>query len=486
MLGKRGVKWDVVIGIEVHAQILSRTKLFSRSPLSVTSAANENVSLFDAAIPGTLPRTNMHCVFQGIRTANVLMSNVQPISKFDRKHYFYADLPIGYQITQQFMPLSRGGALMIGAGDSRKRIGIERIQLEQDSGQSLHDEHPHFSFINLNRAGCGLMEIISEPGIACASEAVEYVKKLQYLLRHAGTCDGSMENGSLRADVNVSVRSAGSSALGTRCEIKNLNSFRSIGRAIEAEAARQIELLESGKTVDQATMAFDVASGQTRVLRSKENAPDYRYMPDPDLPPLRITEGVLEAALRDAAEHPETQISRLRSTFGLSTYDVEVLMTDPATVHFFETCMQLGPKRDPKKVCNWVTSELFGRLHKCGKDISGSPVSPENLGNLIDAVEDRVVSGKTGKGMLDLMVSGDTRSVKEMISSGNLRISFEPERVAEYLRSLIKDHPAEVSEYKAGRTRVFGFFVGSAMRQFKGKVDPHLVNSLARELLEES
>ena len=403
--------WEVVIGMEVHAQVTSHAKLFSGSSTAFGAAPNEHVSLVDAAMPGMLPVINEECVKQAIRTGLGLKAKINLKSVFDRKNYFYPDLPQGYQISQYKQPVVGEGAVVVDlpVGES-VTIGIERLHLEQDAGKSIHDQHPTMSFVDLNRSGVALMEIVSKPDIRSAEEAQGYVAKLRSILRYLGTCDGDMEKGNLRADVNVSVRKPGA-PLGTRCEIKNMNSIRFIGQAIEVEARRQIEIIEDGGTIDQETRLFDPNKGETRPMRSKEEAHDYRYFPDPDLLPLEFSQAYVDDLKAHLPELPDQKKARFVA-FGLSAYDANVLCAEKAKAGYFEA---LAKGRDAKIAANWVINELFGRLNKEGKDIGHSPVSAKQLGAVLDLIGEGVISGKIAKDLFEIVWSegGDPHMIVE-------------------------------------------------------------------------
>ena len=477
--GRTGL-WEVVIGLEVHAQVSSQSKLFSGSSAAFGAGPNEHVSLIDAAMPGMLPVINSYCVEQAVRTGLGLKAQVNLFSVFDRKNYFYADLPQGYQISQYKQPIIGEGSITIDLADgSSREIGIERLHLEQDAGKSLHDQHPSKSYIDLNRSGVALMEIVSRPDMRSAEEAGAYVTKLRSILRFLGTCDGNMEQGSLRADCNVSVRRLGE-ALGTRTETKNLNSIRFIQQAINSEVARQIEILEDGGEIDQETRLFDTSTGMTRTMRSKEDAHDYRYFPDPDLLPLQLDEAWVEDIRTSLPELPDALKARLMSTYGLSPYDATVLSEDRATAAFYE---EVAAGRDAKLAANWMTVELFGALNKEGKTLAESPVSPAALGALVALISDGTISGRIAKDVFAEMVEtgGDPaviveeKGLKQVSDSGAIETMID---------DVLAANQDKVEEYRGGKDKLFGFFVGQVMKASKGQANPGMVNQLLKSKLD--
>ena len=477
--GRTGL-WEVVIGLEVHAQVSSQSKLFSGSSAAFGAGPNEHVSLIDAAMPGMLPVINRYCVEQAVRTGLGLKAQVNLFSVFDRKNYFYADLPQGYQISQYKQPIIGEGSITIDLADgSSREIGIERLHLEQDAGKSLHDQHPSKSYIDLNRSGVALMEIVSRPDMRSAEEAGAYVTKLRSILRFLGTCDGNMEQGSLRADCNVSVRRPGE-ALGTRTETKNLNSIRFIQQAINSEVARQIEILEDGGEIDQETRLFDTSTGMTRTMRSKEDAHDYRYFPDPDLLPLQLDEAWVEDIRTSLPELPDALKARLMSTYGLSPYDATVLSEDRATAAFYE---EVAAGRDAKLAANWMTVELFGALNKEGKTLAESPVSPVALGALVGLISDGTISGRIAKDVFAEMVEtgGDPaviveeKGLKQVSDSGAIETMID---------DVLAANQDKVEEYRGGKDKLFGFFVGQVMKASKGQANPGMVNQLLKSKLD--
>jgi aspartyl-tRNA(Asn)/glutamyl-tRNA(Gln) amidotransferase subunit B len=471
-------EWDVIIGLEVHAQVTSEAKLFSGASTAFGGEPNSHVSLVDAAMPGMLPVLNAECVRQAIRSGLGLKARINPTSVFDRKNYFYPDLPQGYQISQYKSPIVGEGEVVIDMPDGETvTVGIERLHLEQDAGKSLHDQHPTMSFVDLNRSGVALMEIVSRPDLRSADEAKAYVTKLRAILRYLGTCDGDMEKGSLRADVNVSVRRPGE-PLGTRCEIKNVNSIRFIGQAIEYEARRQIDLLEDGGAIEQETRLFDPDKGETRPMRSKEEAHDYRYFPDPDLLPLVLRQDEVDALARGLPELPDQKKMRLIRDFGLSGYDADVLVTERATADYFE---QVANGRDAKVAANWVINELFGRLNKQGKDISASPVTARQLGALLDLIAEDTISGKIAKDVFDILWNegGDPRTIVEQ---RGLKQVTDVGAIETIVDDIIAKNPDKVAQVKAKPTMI-GWFVGQVMKSSGGKANPQAVNALLQKKL---
>jgi aspartyl-tRNA(Asn)/glutamyl-tRNA(Gln) amidotransferase subunit B len=476
----RGVtgEWEVVIGMEVHAQVTSQSKLFSGASTAFGGEPNSHVSLVDAAMPGMLPVINEECIRQAVRTGLGLNARINLKSVFDRKNYFYPDLPQGYQISQYKSPLVGEGEVVIDMPDGESvRVGIERLHLEQDAGKSLHDRHPAMSLVDLNRAGVALMEIVSKPDLRSAEEAKAYVAKLRTILRYLGTCDGDMEKGNLRADVNVSVRKPGA-PLGTRCEIKNVNSFRFIGQAIEHEARRQIDILEHGGRIEQETRLFDPVKGETRSLRDKEEAHDYRYFPDPDLLPLELTRAYVEALARDLPELPDQKKVRFTRDLGLSSYDAGVLVAERATAEFFEA---VAKGRDAKVAANWIINELSGRLNKEGRDVSGSPVSATQLGAILDLLAAGTISGRIAKELFEIVWTegGDPRAIVEARGMKQVTDVSAIERVVD---AIIAENPDKAAQARA-KPAVIGWFVGQVMKASGGKANPQSVNELLRAKL---
>ena len=470
--------WELVIGIEIHAQVKSNSKLFSSSSTDFGSGPNSQVSLVDAAMPGMLPVINKFCVEQAVRSGIGLNAKINNKSIFDRKNYFYQDLPQGYQISQFKDPIVGNGFIDIVLDDQTKRIGIERLHLEQDAGKSLHDQDPNLTFVDLNRSGIALMEIVSNPDMSSADEAVEYIKKVRSILRYLDTCDGNMEQGSLRADVNVSVNKPGDE-LGTRCEIKNLNSFKYIHSAIIYEAKRQVKLIESGESINQETRLYNIDTGETRSMRSKEDAHDYRYFPDPDLLPLEIEDKWIEKIKSTIPELPDQKKNRFIKDYNLNEYDAGVIVSDKATSDYYE---KVAKNRSPKLVTTWVTSELFSILNKKNLTIDESPVSHDKLGELIDNIESGKVSNRLAKDIFEEMCETGKSSSDIISEKGLSQISDEGE-----LEKLVNDvliaNPENVEKYKNGKDKLFGFFVGEAMKLSKGKANPKLLNELLKSKL---
>ena len=472
--------WEVVIGMEVHAQVTSASKLFSGSSTSFGANPNQNVSLVDAAMPGMLPVINSECVRQAVKTGLGLNAKINLFSVFDRKNYFYADLPQGYQISQFKQPIVGEGLITIELKDgSSHEIGIERLHLEQDAGKSLHDQHPTKSYIDLNRSGVALMEIVSRPDMRSAEQAGAYIKKLRSILRYLGTCDGNMEEGSLRADVNVSVRRPGDE-LGTRTETKNLNSVRFIMQAIDFEVERQIERLEAGGQIVQETRLFDTTTGETRPMRSKEDAHDYRYFPDPDLLPLTLTQDYVDKIKFSLPELPDQIKLRMISEYGLSSYDAGVLTEERETAEFYESA---SDGQDKKLVANWMSVELFGALNKAGKSLSESPVSPTALGALVGLISDGTISGRIAKDVFsDMFKTG--RDAAAIIEAKGLKQVSDAKSIEGLVEQVIKDNQDKVEEYRSGKDKLFGFFVGQTMKLSGGQANPGMVNQILRAKLD--
>jgi aspartyl-tRNA(Asn)/glutamyl-tRNA(Gln) amidotransferase subunit B len=470
--------WEVVIGMEVHAQVTSNAKLFSGASTEFGGPPNSHVSLVDAAMPGMLPVINEECVKQAVRTGLGLEAQINLRSVFDRKNYFYPDLPQGYQISQYKSPIVGEGKVVVDVPEGDMvTVGIERLHLEQDAGKSLHDQHTSMSYVDLNRSGVALMEIVSKPDLRSSEDAKAFVAKLRTLLRYLGTCDGDMEKGSLRADVNVSVRRPGE-PLGTRCEIKNVNSIRFIGQAIEHEARRQIEVLEEGGRIDQETRLFDPGRGITRSMRSKEEAHDYRYFPDPDLLPLEFDQAYVDELKAHLPELPDEKKARFMRDFALSGYDAGVLVAERATAEFFET---VARGRDPKAAANWVINELTGRLNKEGKDITASPVSADQLGAILDLVAQGTISGKIAKDLFEIVWTegGDPRAVVEARGLKQVTDTGTIEKMVDELVAGNSDKAAQAKE----RPAVIGWFVGQVMKSSGGKASPQVVHELLKRKL---
>jgi len=470
--------WEIILGLEVHAQVTSEAKLFSASSTRFGAEQNTQVSFVDAAMPGMLPVINRYCVEQAVRTGLGLKAQINLRSVFDRKNYFYPDLPQGYQISQFKHPIVGEGEVVLDMPDARTVIvGIERLHLEQDAGKSLHDQHPAMSFVDLNRSGVALMEIVSKPDMRSAEEARAYVTKLRTILRYLGTCDGNMEEGSLRADVNVSVRKVGA-PLGTRCEIKNVNSIRFIGQAIEYEARRQIDILEDGGKIDQETRLFDPKTGETRPMRSKEEAHDYRYFPDPDLLPLVLQQADVDAIRRALPELPDEKKARLISAYGLSAYDATVLVSDGARADFFEA---VAKGRDAKLAANWVTGDFFAALNREGHAIEQSPVTAKQLGELLDLISDGTISGRIAKQIFDSMYKTG-RDPSKIVEDEGLRQVTDFGAIEAAIDAVIAANPDKVEQTKV-KPQLAGWFVGQVMKSTSGKANPQVVNEiLARKL----
>jgi aspartyl-tRNA(Asn)/glutamyl-tRNA(Gln) amidotransferase subunit B len=475
--------WEIVIGMEVHAQVTSNSKLFSGASTAFGAAPNSNVSLVDAAMPGMLPVINEECVKQAIRTGLGLKAEINKRSVFDRKNYFYPDLPQGYQISQYKQPIVGEGKVTVSVGPDRQgnfediEIGIERLHLEQDAGKSMHDQHPTMSYVDLNRSGVALMEIVSKPDLRSADEAKAYLTKLRTILRYLGTCDGNMDEGSMRADVNVSVRKPGG-AFGTRCEIKNVNSIRFVGQAIEYEARRQIGILEDGGKIDQETRLFDAGKGETRSMRSKEEAHDYRYFPDPDLLPLEFDQAYIDALAADLTELPDDKKARFVSTMGLSAYDASVLVSEKAIADYFE---KVAEGRDGKAAANWVINDLLGALNRTGKDIDSTPVSPDQLGAIIDLIKEGTISGKIAKDLFEIVLAegGDPR---KLVEERGLKQVTDTGAIEKAVDEIIAANPDKVEQARAKPT-LAGWFVGQVMKATGGKANPQAVNALVKARL---
>jgi len=470
--------WEVVIGLEVHAQVTSNSKLFSGASTEFGGAPNAHVSLVDAAMPGMLPVINAECVRQAVRTGLGLNASINLKSVFDRKNYFYPDLPQGYQISQYKQPIVGEGAVTLDMADGdRVTVGIERLHLEQDAGKSLHDQHPTMSLVDLNRSGVALMEIVSKPDLRSADQAKAYVTKLRSILRYLGTCDGDMEKGSLRADVNVSVRRPGE-PYGTRCEIKNMNSIAFIGDAIEYEARRQIDVLEDGGTIDQETRLYDPKESETRPMRTKEEAHDYRYFPDPDLLPLELTQAEVDELKARLPELPDAKKARFMSEYRLSANDADVLVAERSNAAFFDT---VAKGRDGVTAANWVINELSGRLNKDGKDILASPVSAAQLGAILDLIAEGTISGKIAKDLFEIVWSegGDPRAIVEARGMRQVTDLSAIERVVD---DIVARNPDKVAQARE-KPQLAGWFVGQVMKASGGKANPQAVNTLLKQKL---
>lgn len=470
--------WEVVVGMEVHAQVTSNSKLFSGASTEFGGAPNSHVSLVDAAMPGMLPVINEECVRQAIRTGLGLQAKINLRSVFDRKNYFYPDLPQGYQISQYKSPVVGEGEVLVDlAGGETVTVGIERLHLEQDAGKSVHDRHPTYSYVDLNRSGVALMEIVSKPDLRSSEQAMAFLTKLRAILRYLGTCDGDMEKGSLRADVNVSVRKPGE-PLGTRCEIKNMNSISFIGDAIEHEARRQIEIIEDGGTIDQETRLYDPNKGETRSMRSKEEAHDYRYFPDPDLLPLEVTQSYVDDLKSHLPELPDAKKARFISDFGLSAYDAGQLVAEREIADYFEA---VAKGRDAKLAANWVTNELFGRLNKEGRSIAKSPIAAEQIGAIVELITDKTISGKIAKDLFEIVWTegGDPRDIVK--ARGMVQVT-DMAVIEKAVDDVIAKNPDKVADAKTN-PKAIGWFVGQVMKASGGKASPQAVNDLLKSKL---
>ncbi|MBN1783903.1 MAG: Asp-tRNA(Asn)/Glu-tRNA(Gln) amidotransferase subunit GatB [Alphaproteobacteria bacterium] len=482
--GKNG-KWEVVMGLEVHCQVNSASKLFSSSPTAFGAEPNTQVSYVDAAMPGMLPVINDWVVKQAIRTGLGLNAKINKVSRFARKNYFYPDLPQGYQISQSDQPIVGEGVVEVKTEDGGKRaIRIERLHLEQDAGKSMHDQDPHKTYVDLNRSGTPLMEIVSYPDITSPDEAAAYFKKIQTLVRYLGTSDGNMEEGSMRADVNVSVRPVGSDELRPRAEIKNMNSLRFIRQAIAYEAQRQVDLYDAGESPVQETRLFNPKTGETKSMRSKENAADYRYFPCPDLLPLILDDAEIEAIRKDLPELPDAKRDRFIAEYGVSEDDAITLSNDKDVAHYFETAVGREKQRDGKMVSNWILSELFGHLNKENRSITESPISAENLGDLVDLIAENVISGKIAKTVFEDMLKTN-RSPKKIVEEKGLRQITDSGAIEKAIDKILSGAPDKVAEYKSGKVALIGWFVGQVMQATQGRANPGEVNKLLKEKLGE-
>ena len=476
--GKTG-DWEVVIGLEIHAQVSSNAKLFSGSSTEFGSEPNNQVSFVDAAMPGMLPVLNKFCVEQAVKTGLGLNAKINLISAFDRKNYFYPDLPQGYQISQFYHPIVGEGHIDILVDNEKKTIRIERLHLEQDAGKSIHDQSPDSSYVDLNRCGIALMEIVSAPDIRSPKEAAEYVKKIRAILRYLGTCDGDMEKGSMRCDANVSVRKVGDTKLNNRCELKNINSMRNIIKAVEYEAQRQVEIYEEGGEIAQETRLFDTDTGETRSMRSKEDARDYRYFPDPDLMPITLTADFIQNIQNNLPELPEAKQKRYVNELNLSSYDAEVLTIEKETANYFEEVIKTS---DPKMAANWITAELFGRLNKANIELNNCNISPKKLSGLLTLISSDIISGKIAKEVFDIMFENGEDAEKIVEERGLKQVTNIAE-IEAIIKKIITENPDKVAEYKSGKDRLFGFFVGQAMKLSEGKANPSIVNELLKKNL---
>lgn len=472
--------WEIVIGLEVHAQITAHSKLFSGAATDFGSAPNSQVSLVDAAMPGMLPVLNEYCVEQAVRTGLGLNAQINMVSVFERKNYFYPDLPQGYQISQFLHPIVGKGEIEIDMPDgSVKIVGITRLHMEQDAGKSIHDQHPTKSYVDLNRSGCALMEIVSEPDIRGADEACAYLAKLRMILQYLGTCNGNMEEGSMRADVNVSVRPVGETKLGTRCEIKNVNSLKAVQMAIDYESRRQIEIIEDGGAIKQETRLWDPAKNETRSMRSKEEAHDYRYFPDPDLLPLELKSDWVAKIKETLPELPDQKKHRFMKDYGLSNYDAGILIAERTRADYYESAAK---GQDSKLVANWVLNELLALLNKDNKSISDSPISAVNLGLLVARITDKTISGKIAKDVFAEMFTGGT-DPDSIINSKGLKQVTDTGAIEKIVDEVIAENPDNVAAYKGGKDKLFGFFVGQVLKKSQGKANPDIVNELLKKKL---
>ena len=470
--------WEVVIGLEVHAQVLSQSKLFSGAATEFGAEPNEQVSFVDAAMPGMLPVINRYCVEQAVRTGLGLRAKINPVSVFDRKNYFYPDLPAGYQISQYKNPIVGEGEVLIDLpGGETVRVGIERLHLEQDAAKTLHDQHPDHSHVDLNRAGVALMEIVSKPDMRSSEEAAAFLRKLRAIVRYLGTCDGNMEEGSMRADVNVSVRKPGA-GLGTRCEIKNVNSMRFIAQAVEFEARRQIDVLESGGAISQETRLFDARAGETRSMRSKEEAHDYRYFPDPDLLPLELDDAFIERIAASLPELPDDKKARFIKDYGIPAYDAGVLVAERELADYYE---RMTRGADPKLAVNWLNNEILGRLNRDGRSIVDCPVSAEANNAILSMIADGTISGKIAKDVLDIVWS-EGGAPRAVVETRGLRQVTDTSAIEAAINAVIAANPQKVEEVKA-KPKLIGWFVGQVMKETGGKANPQAVNDMLKTLL---
>ena len=468
-------KWEIVCGVEIHCQIISESKIFSGASTKFGADANENVSFVDAGMPGMLPVLNRFCVHQAVKTGLGLRAEINKYSEFSRKNYFYADMPTGYQITQFQYPIVGEGVVTVDLEDGgTKDIRIERMHIEQDAGKSIHDIDPRKTFIDLNRAGVGLMEIVTKPDFRSPEEAGAFLKKLRSILRYLGTCDGNMDEGSMRCDVNVSVRPAGSNELRTRCEMKNVNSVKFVMQAIEVEARRHVEIYENGDTVEQETRQFDPVSGQTKVMRKKEFAHDYRYFPEPDLPPLVLTDEYIRQVAEELPELPDAKKARFVEKLGLTRYDAMVICENREVADFFE---KAAAGHDAKKVANWLMGDFFAMLKRKNLTIEESPVSAESLGRLVDLIEKDVISGKIAKDVFEIM-SETGEDPEKIVEEKGLKQVTDTGAIEAIVDKVIAENPDKVNAYKGGKVGLMGWFVGQVIKESRGKANPQVVNRL--------
>ncbi len=479
--GEKG-DWELVIGLEVHCQVISESKLFSGASAKFGSNPNESVSFIDAGFPGMLPVINEYCVEQAVKTGLGLKAKINRHSVFARKNYFYADLPNGYQISQYDKPIIGEGVITIDLEDgTSKNIGIERLHLEMDAGKSMHDHHPRHSIIDLNRSGVALMEIVSKPDMRSPEEAGAYLKKLRAIVRYLKTCDGNMDEGSMRCDANVSVRPLGNKELRTRCEIKNVNSIKFVMQAIEYEAKRHVEVYEKGGEITQETRLFDSSKGTTRTMRGKENANDYRYFPDPDLLPLDLDEEMIIKLMDTLPELPDEKKKRYERDLGLSSYDASIIVSEQEVANYFDEAVK-GREKDAKKVANFIMVDLFSLLNKEGKEITQSPISPKNLGELVDLVSGEVISGRIAKEVFELMAQTD-KSPKIIVEEKGLVQVTDTKAIEAVIDEIMAANPDKVAEIKSGKDKLIGWFVGQVMRAMGGKANPAVLNDLLKKKL---
>ena len=472
-------KYEVIIGLEVHAQVSSNSKLFSGSATKFGAEPNSQVSLIDSAFPGMLPVINKECINQAIRTGLGLNAKINNNSVFDRKNYFYADLPQGYQISQYKNPIVGEGKVLLDMPYGSKEIGIERLHLEQDAGKSIHDMDPTSTYVDLNRSGIALMEIVSKPDLRSPDEVNAYIKKLRTIMRYLGTCDGNMQEGSLRADVNVSVRKVGDKKLGTRCEIKNVNSIKFMQMAIEYESNRQVEMLDEGKKIDQETRLFDTKKNETRSMRSKEDAHDYRYFPDPDLLPLKVEQKLIDDLKKTLPELPDNKKERFINDYGLNSYEATVLVSEKDISDYYEEVAKLS---DKKLAATWMMGDLFAMLNDKGLNISNSPISAKNFAELVRSIKSGEISGRIAKEVFEIMIeSGE--NPKKIIESKGMKQQSDPKELEKIINEILTKNKDKVDQYKSGKEKLFGFFVGQVMKQSGGKANPQLTNEILKKLL---
>ena len=479
LIKRNNNEYEVVIGLEVHAQVLSESKLFSSAPTKFGAEPNTQVSLVDAAFPGMLPVINEFCIKQAVKTGIGLNAKINKKSIFDRKNYFYADLPQGYQISQYKNPIVGEGSIVLDLTTGEKIVGIERLHLEQDAGKSIHDMDPQNTLVDLNRSGIALMEIVSKPDLRSLEEVNAYIKKLRSIMRYLGTCDGNMQEGSLRADVNVSVRKKGQKGFGTRCEIKNVNSIKFMQMAIDYEANRQVDVIEEGGTIDQETRLFDIKKNETRLMRSKEDAHDYRYFPDPDLLPLELSDKFINDLKKNIPELPDEKKKRFIEKFKLSPYEANILVSDIETSKYFEEVIE---KSDVKLSTNWITGELFALLNEKNLEISQNPISAKNLSKLINLIKDGTISGKIAKSVFEIMAD-EGKDPQIIVEEKGLKQQIDPKEIEKLIDKVITDNQDKVKEYKSGKDKLFGFFVGQVMKVSGGKANPQLVNEILKKKL---